>query len=89
MGKVNGGRIKGNGTLYRPDKSTYVGELYYVEYGKGKRVYENGDTEDGFFLDGILHTGTKEKVDSTEFVFRGVLFSESEYSRRIKQLDKY
>ena len=88
-GSIYDGRIKGNGTLFRPDKSTYVGELYYVEYGKGKRVYENGDTEDGFFLDGVLYTGTKEKVDSTEFLFRGVSFSESEYNRRIKQLDKY
>ena len=88
-GAVSNGKIKGQGTLYRPDKSTYNGELYYLEYGKGKRVYENGDTEDGYFLDGVLHTGLIEKVDTTEFLYRGVTLSESEYNRRIEQRDKY
>lgn len=88
-GSISNGKIKGHGTLYKPDKSTYVGELYYLEYGRGRRTYENGETEDGIFLDGVLHTGTIEKIDTTEFVYGGSILSESEYIRRIKQRDKY
>lgn len=87
-GSMSQGAIKGGGTMRKPDNSIYRGKFYYLEYGKGKRTYENGDTEIGYFLDGSLYTGVIKKVDTTQFLYKYSVLTEAEYNRRIKQRNK-
>ena len=88
-GTVESGFIKGTGVLTKPDKSVYTGGLYFVEYGKGKRVLENGDQETGIFQDGNLYTGKIDKVDTTIHKWRSLEITKTEYNRRQKQVNKY
>ena len=83
------GFIKGSGVLTKPDKSVYTGGLYFVEYGKGERVLENGDQETGIFQDGNLYTGKIDKLDTTIHRWRGLEITKTEYNRRQKQVNKY
>jgi S1-C subfamily serine protease len=88
-GTVESGFIKGSGVLTKPDKSVYNGGVYFVEYGKGDRVLENGDQETGIFQDGNLYTGKINKVDTTIHRWRSLEITKTEYNRRQKQVNKY
>ena len=88
-GTVESGFIKGSGVLTKPDKSVYNGGVYFVEYGKGDRVFENGDQETGIFQDGNLYTGKINKVDTTIHRWRSLEITKTEYNRRQKQVNKY
>lgn len=88
-GTVESGFIKGSGVLTKPDKSVYTGSVYFVEYGKGERVLENGDQETGIFQDGNLHTGTVNKIDTVIHRWRNSEITKTEYDRRQKQVEEY
>ena len=88
-GTLENGFIKGSGVLTKPDKSVYKGGLYFLEYGLGERVLENGDKEIGIFQDGNLLTGTVNKVDTTIYKWQNWEMTKTEYGRRQKQVEEY